>query len=317
MIVSALITCLIVGLIIFQKTTHFIKKIDRWAIGIYTGTSPYNFNLPENIKNPVLTAKDVTDIPAAFVADPFMIKENSRWYMFFEVMNQDSGKGEIGFAFSEDGMHWDYRQIVLREPFHLSYPYVFMWENNFYMIPESSSEKSIRLYKAARFPDKWEYEKDLLTGLDFVDSTVFCHKNTWWLFTSLTTQNDILKLFYADTPKGPWLEHPSNPIVAQDAHIARPGGRVLVWGNRIIRYAQDDYPDYGNQVHAFEITKLTSTDYEEIKCPVNSILKASGRGWNKKGMHNIDPHFLGEEKWVACVDGIGEYLTFAIKRNKK
>lgn len=297
--------------------TNFVKRIDRWAIGIYTGTSPYNFNLPKNIKNPVLTAMDVTDVRAKFIADPFMIREKSRWYMFFEVMNQASGKGEIGFAFSDDGMHWDYRQIVLREPFHLSYPYVFMWENDFYMIPESSSKKSIRLYKATHFPDKWEFVQDLLAGSHFMDSSIFYYSNTWWLFTCTSTNSDLLKLFYAGDLEGPWFEHPSNPIVAQDAHIARPCGRALVWGDRIIRYAQDDYPNYGNQVHAFEITKLTLTDYQEIKCPIDPILKAIGRGWNKNGMHNIDPHFLGEDKWVACVDGIGKYLAFAIKRNKK
>ena len=314
MAVIALIICMLVGLIIFQKTTHFVKRIDRWAIGIYAGDSPYNFRPPKNIRNPVLTAMDVTDVRAKFIADPFMIRDESRWYMFFEVMNQISKKGEIGYAISDDGMRWDYRQIVLREPFHLSYPYVFKWENDFYMIPESSLKKSIRLYKAARFPDKWEFAQDLLTCSDFNDSSVFYYSNTWWLFTCISTNCDLLKLFYAGDLKGPWFEHPSNPIVAQDAHIARPGGRVLVWGNRIIRYAQDDYPDYGNSVHAFEITKLTPTDYQEIKCPVNSILKASGRGWNKNGMHNIDPHFLAEDKWVACVDGIGEYLTFAIKK---
>lgn len=54
-----------------------------------------------------------------------MVCQDGRWYMFFEVMNQDSDRGEIGLALSDDGIHWEYSQIVLVEPFHLSYPHVF------------------------------------------------------------------------------------------------------------------------------------------------------------------------------------------------
>jgi hypothetical protein len=40
-------------------------------------------------------------------------------------------EGEIGLATSEDGLKWDYKQVVLNEPFHLSYPYVFEWQVRF------------------------------------------------------------------------------------------------------------------------------------------------------------------------------------------
>ena len=39
--------------------------------------------------------------------------------------------------------------IVLAEPFHLSYPYVFEWQGSHYMIPESGAAKSVRLYRAS------------------------------------------------------------------------------------------------------------------------------------------------------------------------
>ena len=64
-----------------------------WSIGIYTGDSPYHLSSAQ-ISNPVLTAESVTDIPAAFVADPFILKG----HMFFEVLRDDSPKGEIGLA---------------------------------------------------------------------------------------------------------------------------------------------------------------------------------------------------------------------------
>src|SRR5690348_4223243 len=104
-----------------------------WSIGIYAGKSPLDLAPAPGVRNPVLSARDVTDIPARFVADPFMLQANGLWHMFFEVLNHGSGLGEIGLATSHDALTWQYRQIVLTEPFHLSYPYVFQWNNDFYM----------------------------------------------------------------------------------------------------------------------------------------------------------------------------------------
>jgi hypothetical protein len=60
------------------------------------------------VNNPVLTRNDVSNINAAFVTDPFMLRVAHRWYMFFEVKNVLTGKGEIGLALSDDGLKWTY-----------------------------------------------------------------------------------------------------------------------------------------------------------------------------------------------------------------
>ena len=287
-----------------------MKRIDEWSIGIYTGKDPFNVVSPDNISNPVLTAKDITDISADFVADPFMVKEGSMCYMFFEVMNTNTNQGDIGLAVSNNALNWNYKQIVLDEPFHLSYPYIFKWKHEYYMIPESHESYSIRLYKALDFPAQWSFIGILLYG-DYRDSSVFRHDSKWWMFT--TDRNDILRLYYADKLMGPWGEHPESPIIMGNANIARPGGRVLVFDGRLVRYTQDDYPTYGNQVRAFEITELTTTSYKEKRISENPILKASGIGWNKNGMHHIDPHQIGKNKWIACVDGFRRTLAFGLE----
>ena len=289
----------------------FVQKKFCWAIGIYMGDSPFNLFSHRSIENPVLTAKDVTDISAEFVADPFMVKENS-WYMFFEVLNARTGQGDIGLAISNDGLNWVYDQIVLDEPFHLSYPYIFKWKNEYYMIPESYHAKSIRLYKAVDFPTQWSFVSTLVAGSDYVDSSIVHFNDKWWLFAALKT-NDILNLYYANELTGPWTEHPMSPIVKGDANIARPGGRIIVLDGRIVRYTQDDDPNYGNQLRAFEITELTTKSYEEKEVCKNPILKASGSGWNSKGMHHMDPHQIGKNEWIACVDGLREKLVFGLK----
>jgi hypothetical protein len=271
-----------------------------WSIGIYSGDSPLSLHGTGHAENPVLEARDVTDVRAEFVADPFMIRRNSSRYMFFEVFNRDANQGDIGLATSQDGYSWKYRQIVLDEPFHLSYPYVFEWDGEAYMIPETKDNRSVRLYKADSFPYGWSFVKTLLDG-DFQDSSVFRRGGRWWMFTS--DRNDRLRLFSADDLMGPWVEHPESPIVENDADGARPGGRVLEYNGSIIRFAQDDFPYYGNSVRAFIVTKLTPSEYAEAEAPGSPVLQPGSGGWNSWGMHNLDAQPSDNGGWTAAVDG--------------
>jgi hypothetical protein len=286
---------------------------DGWSIGIYAGVSPFDLVARTGASNPVLTARDVRDVTAAFVADPFMVREGSTWYMFFEVLDARTYEGKIGLAVSQDGLRWAYERVVLSEPYHLSYPYVFKWQNQYYMVPDCRGVDSIRLYKAVRFPTDWSFVR-VLVDEDYVDSSLLHHADRWWLFAA-NLENDTLHLFHADNLMGSWSEHPQSPIVKGNPHIARPAGRILALepGDRIFRYAQDDEPTYGNQVRAFEITELTSTNYREKEVSPTAVIKASGRGWNAHGMHNIDAHPMSDGTWIACVDGNHTRLTFRLR----
>jgi hypothetical protein len=295
------------------------KKWEEWSIGIYIGATPFHFTSPDNVDNPVLTREDVSDVPASFVADPFMMRVDRTWYMFFEVMNCGNSRGEIGLATSADGVKWTYQQIVLTEPFHLSYPYVFEWMNDYYMIPETHKAGSIRLYKARKFPLEWSLAKTLISGPRFSDSSIVRFAEKWWLFTEtdLTIKFSTLRLYYADDLMGRWYEHPKSPIVDENPRIARPAGRVLVLDERVVRYAQDCYPTYGMQVRAFEVTELTTTKYREREVGRGSIITGSGVGWNRNGMHHIDPHLMENGKWIACVDGWGRWISAGAKDHQQ
>ncbi|GAH50708.1 unnamed protein product, partial [marine sediment metagenome] len=97
----------------------------EWSIGVCNGPGPFRLEPCPDASNPVLTAADVTDVRASFVADPFMILSGGVWHMFFEVMDAQRRLGVIGLATSDDARRWTYQRVVLAEPFHLSYPHVF------------------------------------------------------------------------------------------------------------------------------------------------------------------------------------------------
>jgi hypothetical protein len=271
-----------------------------WAIGVCRGTSPFALDCSAT-GLPVLTGRDVTDVRAAFVADPFMIRDLDLYFMFFEVMDSTTGRASIAFATSPTGTRWEYRRIVLTEPFTLSYPYVFKWDGQYYMLPESHQANQVRLYRATDFPNGWDFVGPLVTGRAFNDPSIVRVDGRWWLFTG--EGNDTLRLYYADALMGPWVEHARSPIISGDPTRARPGGRLVQFKGRLFRIAQCDRPNYGNHARVFEVLRLSAEDYTEVELPESPVVRASGRGWNKAGMHHVDVQQIDEGHWLACVDG--------------
>jgi hypothetical protein len=266
---------------------------------------PFPLSDAPNVINPVLTARDVYDVNAEFVADPFLFRTDNKWYLFFEVLNKDRDLGEIGVATSDDGMVWDYSGIVLRENLHLSYPLVFEHNGTYYMIPDISGTTGVWLYEAVEFPFKWEYVTTLIDGRNYADATVFFYDGKWWMFAGegWYSGRGNCYLFYSDDLLSGWTEHPSSPIVVGDAGIARPGGRAFVFDtNRVVRIAQKCDVLYGQRARAFEVDQLNETDYIEHEIPLSPILNESGNGWNASGMHHFSPWWTGN-KWIAAVDG--------------
>jgi hypothetical protein len=287
--------------IAFHQIQPNTKTFGPWSIGLYEGSTPFDLVSPEGISNPILTRKDVVDIDATFVADPFMVFKDGKYTMFFEVLNRDTKQGDIAYAESIDGREWNYKKVVIDEKFHLSYPYVFEWENSYYLIPESNEDFSVRLYKATKFPEKWEYVSNLLSGYRYVDPSIFHYKDKWWMFVS-TRSNDVLNLYFSDDLLTGWSPHPMNPVVKSDKNYSRPSGRVIVYKDKLYRLTQDDDPSYGIQVFAFEITELSETSYADKLASKKPIVTKTGIGWNAAGMHHVDPHKI-ENKWISIVDG--------------
>ena len=269
-----------------------------FSIGICRGPAPLELD-PADAR-PVLTRDDVTDVSASYVADPFLARSSNGWHMLFEVWNWEANKGEIGLASSADGDNWSYDGIVLAEQFHLSYPHVFCWEEDWYLVPESSQANEVRLYRAADFPRRWTQAGTLLEG-EYVDPSLFRFEERWWLFAG--RGHDELRLFGADSLSGPWVEHPESPVVAGDLSRARPAGRVLVEKARLVRFGQDCSPVYGSAVHAFEIVELTPERYRERPLSQRPLMTGSGRGWNAGGMHHVDLQNDPRGGWIAAVDG--------------
>jgi hypothetical protein len=293
------------------KLANQLIWIDRqmdWSISIYEGRDFLNLKPTAVVKNPVLSRRDVTDVVASFVADPFMMQIGDKWVMFFEVFNHKQRKGELAFASSKDGYNWSYQQIIISEEFHLSYPYVFEFESDWYMIPESCEANSVRLYKAKKFPNRWEFVTEILVGHRFVDASILNFNGLWWLFVGVEPSDggtcNLLRLYYADSLLSNWVEHPMSPIVSDNSEISRPAGRMRQIAERAIRFTQDCQVTYGYNVSAIEIKSLTKDEYVESKIQPDGayLFELGTMPSNRVGMHHIDFVMLNDDRCVACVD---------------
>ena len=301
------------------KLANRLIWVDRqmdWSISIYEGRDFLNLQPTAVVVNPVLSRRDVTDVMASFVADPFMLSFGDEWLMFFEVFNHKKRKGELAFARSEDGYKWKYQQIIISEEFHLSYPYVFEFESDWYMIPESCEANSVRLYKAKKFPDTWEFVTEILVGHRFVDASILNFNGLWWLFVGVEPSSggacNQLKLYYADSLLSNWVEHPMSPIVSNNSQISRPAGRMRQIADcrrqgkaqRAIRFTQDCQVTYGYNVSAIEIELLTTTEYIESKIQTDGayLFELGTMPSNRIGMHHLDFIMLNDDRCIACVD---------------
>jgi hypothetical protein len=287
---------------------HLVAFTDdpAWSIAVYAGPTPRELRPLDEVAPPVISRREVPGGRASFVADPFGIRHEGRWFLFYEVLDLRTGRGEVAVSVGDDLHRWEHLGRVLREPFHLSYPQVFAWEGEHYLVPEAATSGAVRLYRAREFPRRWDHVADLVRGPVLLDPTLFHHAHRWWMYveTSPTGQAGELRLFSAPSLLGPWGEHPASPLVTADPAAARPAGRVVRWDGALHRLAQDCSERYGGAVDAWRIEELTEDRYVEAAEAV-PLLRGSGAGWNATAMHHLDLHRT-DDGWVAFVDGHGD-----------
>jgi hypothetical protein len=201
-----------------------------------------------------------------FYADPFLIERNGRTYLFFEDYRFATGKGLISCCELVGAGNCGAMKVVLECEYHLSYPFLFEWQGEIYMIPETRDNRTIEMYRANDFPCSWVREAVLMHDIAAVDTTLLQYQGKWWMFTAGVHDNaspaDELFLYFADSPLGPWTAHPKNPVVS-DPRRARPAGCLYLKNGKLIRPGQDSSRGYGYAIQLHQVDVLSETDYQE------------------------------------------------------
>jgi hypothetical protein len=234
------------------------RFFDQWTVMVGRG---------EDLKSDFTDFRRLVPPPDRYWADPFIIQRDGRYYVFIEEKVLAAGRGHIACLTLDRDGELLARQTVLQKPHHLSYPFIFDYGGETYMLPEAAQTRSLDVFRCARFPDQWEYAATLMRGPYLVDATLLEHGGQWWLFANLKEAGgsswDRLHLFHAGSPlSDSWTAHPHNPIV-DDIRSARPAGRIFRRGDGLIRPSQDCSRRYGYALKFNRIRTLDEHSYEE------------------------------------------------------
>lgn len=191
-------------------------------------------------------------------ADPFLFEYKEEVYLFVEMFDNTTEKGVIGVSMLV-GNTFTKPVVILEEPYHLSYPFVFEENGEIYMMPETMGDKCIQLYKAEEFPMKWKKEKVLLNIENAVDTVMFND----WLITSVVTDNvqkkTRLELYDRKTGK----PHRCNPVYTE-SQIIRGAGRMVECNGKKLRPAQNSENGiYGAGLVFYEVQECSTEKYNE------------------------------------------------------
>jgi hypothetical protein len=198
-------------------------------------------------------------------ADPFPVPGGEgRWHIYCE--ETVAGKGTIVVIRLDRDGTWARLGVALERPYHVSYPFVFNWQGDLYLLPETASNGTIELYRCVEPPLRFEPAGVLLRRIKAADATLLEWHDRWWMFASErvkgATTSDEVSLFWSDSPLGPFTAHPCNPIKS-DVRSARPAGRLFEENGTLYRPAQRGAPRYGYGVSINRVEEISETAYRE------------------------------------------------------
>lgn len=196
-------------------------------------------------------------------ADPFIVREREKYYVFCELMDTKTSHGLIGVA-ELNPYGKTYVRPIIDLKCHASYPNLFKVQDTWYMIPETSERKTIELYQAVFFPDKWERKSILAENIMSVDTTVFLQDGQHYVFIYEPHHNpDKLSIAKLNVFDG--ILEDKILVKNYQSRVGRPAGNVWVEKEQYYRPVQSGIKKYGEKmlIYSFQFNKKNKTYIEK------------------------------------------------------
>lgn len=227
--------------------------------------------------------------PFTFRADPFGLWRDGKLHIFVEYFDYRDLTGKIELLVYDEGLDFIRREIVLQEPWHLSYPFVFEADGETWMLPEARQSGTLTLYRAADFPRAWEPAVRIDAAKNSVDGTLVFDRGRWWLFQAIVRRGAApmsdLRIFSAEKLRGPWRSHPLNPVLSGLSNTRPAGTPQIREGGGVDLPVQDCSRTYGGAVRRLKIHRLDETRFDAETLPWLEPVEAFGP--YSHGLHTI------------------------------
>jgi hypothetical protein len=262
-----------------RKIQEFFKK-PHWELGLVK-RNEWHLSQPLNWQSIKILTSPHSD--HTFWADPFPVKSESRTHVFLEEWDKKKKKGRI--------LLWGNDKeptVILEEPWHLSYPFLWKEKDKFFLIPESAEAGTLYRYEAIDFPVMWKPRQEFFPE-EAYDPTIWKTAEGYWLFVNqkphpVASPFDELYLYFSESWEKPnWKPHPQNPIVS-DVRKSRPAGHLFEMNGKLYRPAQDSELRYGHRIRIQEVLQLDKNTYREQEAYILNPPEKDGI----LGMHTIN-----------------------------
>lgn len=214
-------------------------------------------------------------------ADPLLFEDDDKVFLFCEAFDRKELKGKIGYFLIENDIVSDFN-LLIDENYHMSFPFVFKYKDDYYMIPESCENSSLDLYKADAFPHKWIRIKTLIKGDNYVDPTVVEVDGRYFLFVYVDKRGEYQTLVYEISPE---LNLELIQKIDYKQNIGRSAGKVFVNSeNELIRPVQMSEGEYGKETLLYKL-EYKNESFSEIH--IGSIDNTKVKIDNRLGVNRI------------------------------
>ena len=265
------------------RLTELLGQAPTWSIAWRRGAAQA---ATETLQIPFQDFTRLPDDGRRYFADPFVLMRKDVAHVFCEEVPFATGKGFISHFTIDAKGNVSTPRPVLEQPYHLSYPFVFEKDGEVWMIPESSAIRTVELYRAERFPDRWVKHAILLDDVLADDATLFERDGRLFLFAALrdwqASSWEALGLYHADALTGPWHAHPANPVLL-DPSSARPAGALFTHRGEIIRPGQDCARGYGRGLAFCRIDRLDEEGFAQTV-----LTRVAPRTGRVEGLHTYN-----------------------------
>lgn len=228
-----------------NKILSKLFYLNAWTVG-YRKLENENEELPSRNKKAKYDLVPLNDY--IYYADPFVFEDGNDTYLFVESMNRYRGIATISVSQYQNGRFGKFIEII-KEPFHMSYPNVFKYGENYYMIPETSGSGQVRLYVATKFPYHWELCKVLLeNGNAYTDNTIEFIDDNVFIYAFYESKGErFIELYQLDLIKHELIRKNPGQIITNE----RPAGNIICISGKKYRPLQDCDLYYGKAIKIY------------------------------------------------------------------
>ena len=219
-------------------------------------------NKEEIVESNKLYEYKTLEFPKGFWgADPFLFEKDGETFVFFEYTDVKKYKSVL--AVQKISPSLGDLVVIYEFDVHTSYPCIFEWDNELYIIPETVDASCIQLLRCSRWPYKWEKVCDLISNVKCVDTTFVLIENKPYIQTYYWDEEGY-HVYVAELDFTSKCVKDFRIVKSYNTNLGRSGGHFLHSKGNLIRVVQPRARFYGEQIDFYNV-KFDGVNYREDK----------------------------------------------------